>query len=1181
MATLEPLNRDLGPDIGEPSSARKPQIRQVGFLGPLVATFARHKNAANLLMILMVLFGLYALGRINTQFFPTIATDTVTVSVSWSGASAEDVSANVLAVIEPEVRFLDGVNKVQSYAREGNGSISLEFEPGTDMLTAKGDVDAAVSTIGNLPEDADTPKVQYRQFFDRVAKMALYGDVPEQTLQFYAKKIRDDLIERGIDKVSFAGLRDEELRVTVPEQELRRLGLTISDVSRSISDNSRDLPAGKLDGNFERQLRAASDVETPRSLGDVKVKAFSSGESVRLQDIARIENTFDKDGKIAFLNKERAIELTIQRAPTADTLKTAGILSDYLAEIEGDLPAGLQVVTYDVSADSLSERIWLLVENGGFGLLIVVAVLFLFLNARIAFWVAVGIPVAMMATIGIMYMTGQTINMISLFALIMTLGIIVDDAIVVGEHTATRAAMGDAPLDAAINGAGRMITPVVAAMLTTIAAFAPILLIGDTVGQIMGVLPLVVLAVIVASLVECFLILPGHLYHALEPRKPRKWSFVRQFLFSLGAAVFLLSLLTRDGGVPFTGLFEQATGWIGQLELAASTVSEGLGPVAFALGVGLAGFVVGTILESLVSGFLLVLRSIGGGANSSNPELVQTGRIRRSFDAGFNWVRDNPFHLLVKLAFTFRYVTVALCIGVVLVFVVGFLRGDKVGFVFFPSPESERLTARIVFYAGTPEADQVQAVYQVLDSLSATEQRLTGGADGTGEQLVTSSFTSLGTDGRRAGDNVASISVQLTSSEERSIRTNEIVRDWRNNLPSPDGVRRLSVRAPRGGPPGRDIDIELSGLDINVLKTTAEQVLELVQSIDGVSGASDNLPFGNPELVLELTERGEALGFSIADVGQQLRNTYEGSIPRRFARGDSEVAIRVLTETRNSGSANLQSFELRTPAGEFVPLLEVVKTTERQGFAAIERLNGRTTVNVQANLDTDVQTLAQAIESLRASGLDEIVAANGVDYRLGGRNAERAEAFADLQTGVLVAMLVIYIILAWVFSSYFRPLAVMLIIPFGVVGAVVGHYLMGQNLTILSMIGLLGLAGILVNDSIILVSRLDERLSEGDSIAEAAIGASRDRLRAVLLTSLTTIGGLLPLLYEQSLQAQFLLPMAITMVYGLAVATVLVLFLVPCLIGIGDDIERFMRFAFGRRDSVQRKQSGYAVEPAE
>jgi len=326
---------------------------------------------------------------------------------------------------------------------------------------------------------------------------------------------------------------------------------------------------------------------------------------------------------------------------------------------------------------------------------------------------------------------------------------------------------------------------------------------------------------------------------------------------------------------------------------------------------------------------------------------------------------------------------------------------------------------------------------------------------------------------------------------------------------------------------------------------------------------SDDLPYGKPELVMELTPRGAALGFSIDDIGRQLRNSFEGAIPRRFAKGDDEITVRVTKIMRSKGLAALRNFEFKSPGGAFVPLSEVVKITERQGFAAIERIDGKATISVTADLNTDINTTESAIEYLEASDMPNIISKHGVTYRYSGRDEERKKAFADLKIGVVIALCVIYIILAWVFASYWRPFAVMLIIPFGVVGAVVGHYLMGMTLTILSLIGLLGLAGILVNDSIILVSRLDERLEDGDSLEEAAVGASRDRLRAVLLTSLTTIGGLIPLMFETSLQAQFLLPMATTMVFGLALATLLVLFLVPTFLGIGNDIARILSALYG------------------
>ena len=411
---------------------------------------------------------------------------------------------------------------------------------------------------------------------------------------------------------------------------------------------------------------------------------------------------------------------------------------------------------------------------------------------------------------------------------------------------------------------------------------------------------------------------------------------------------------------------------------------------------------------------------------------------------------------------------------------------------------------------------------------------------------------------------MASIRVQLTTSEERTVRTRAIVRAWRKAVPKIAGVRRAALYASRGGPPGRDVDIQLQGSDINVLKEAASALIPLVQNINGVSGVSDDLPYGKPELAMELKPRGAALGFTIEDVGRQLRNSFEGAIPRRFADGDDEITLRVSKILRNTGTAALRNFELKSPLNEFVPLSEVVSIKESQGFAVIERIDGKATVSITGDININVSTTEKVIEDLEASGIQQLTEQFGISYRYSGRDEERRKAFADLQLGAIIALTIIYIVLAWVFASYWRPIAVMLIIPFGVVGAVYGHYLMDMKLTILSFIGLLGLAGILVNDSIILVSRLDERLEAGDRLRSAAVGASRDRLRAVLLTSLTTIGGLVPLMFEKSLQAQFLLPMATTMVFGLASATILVLFLVPAFVGIGDDIARVFRALFGR-----------------
>ncbi|MEM8748702.1 MAG: efflux RND transporter permease subunit [Pseudomonadota bacterium] len=1143
----------------------------------LISLFVRHRNAANLVMILMVIFGIFAMGRINTQFFPTTEIPVVTITVEWPGASAEDVESNILEIIEPEVRYLDGVDRVTSRAREGLASIGLEYEQGWDMKEAQREVETAVKTVTNLPEDSESPEVQQRAFFDRVARLAVTGDVPETALRFYAKKIRDDLIERGIDKVVFQGLRERELKVDIPERDLRRIGMTVGEVSSMIASNSRDLPSGQMEGQIEKQLRTLADAETPQGLGGIEVRSFGTGEKVRLSEIATITNGFKDTAIQGFMNGKRAIQLEVQRAETADTLATNRILSAYLDEIKGNLPPGIEVVEYDVRANALTERIMLLVTNGLGGLALVVGILFIFLNARIAFWVAAGIPVAMLATVGIMWVSGQTINMISLFGLIMMLGIIVDDAIVVGEHTATRFAAGDGSFEAAENGAGRMVTPVYAAMITTIAAFAPILVIQGVLGQIIGVLPLVVIAVIIASLIECFLILPGHLAHTLKPRAARRWSYWRQFFVALIVGVFAVSVMERGSGgwviQLFNGIMQFIRDYLplpifpgsieGLVEFIQAQREKAPMPL-FILALAICAYVASVLVESVLAFFAAMKLRRAERNGTADDEMLRDGWFRRNFDQGFNWFRDHPFDALVRVSYSFRYFTIAVAVSTVIVGVWGMLSSGKVGFVFFPSAEAENINARVVFNAGVPEAKAIAALNRIEAAVREAEQNLTGGD----EKLIVASFSTLGSAGRSTGDNLASIRVQLTTSEERTVRTPEIVKAWRKAVPKIAGVRRVALFESRGGPPGRDIEVQLQGASIARLKEAATAIIPLVETVEGVSGVADDLAYGKPELTMELKPRGSALGFSIDDVGRQLRNAFEGAIPRRFAEGDDEITVRVSKVMRSEGTGALRDFALRSPSGEFVPLNEVVTITESQGFAAIERIDGKTTVSVTADIDTKLNTTEEAIKTLEASGLPELVSKFGATYRYSGRDEERREAFSDLRIGSVIALAVIYIVLAWVFASYWRPLAVMLIIPFGIVGAVLGHYLMGLKLTILSVIGLLGLSGILVNDSIILVSRLDERQSDGESVKEAAIGASRDRLRAVLLTSLTTIGGLVPLLFEKSLQAQFLLPMASTMVFGLASATVLVLFLVPAFVGIGDDIQNAIRFVFGRRQKA-------------
>lgn len=1212
----------------------------------LLRLFVRHPNAANLLMVLMLIAGVFAVQNLNTQFFPNFVVDRITVNINWPGASAEDAEANILAAVEPQLRFLNDVKRLDSTAREGGAAITIEYDSGTNLKDAEAEIETALDSVTTLPEDSEDPEITIPRAFDRVATIVVHGPFPESTIRTFAKRIRDDLLNRGVDNIELAGLRDQEVHIDIDQSTLRQLDMTIDDVSTVVRNNTRDLPSGDLEGLVDKQLRTIGETAEISNLRKLEVRALETGDRITIGDIGTVRPSYDIDQTRALINGNPAISLTINRAVNSDTLAQSKIVDDYLAEVSSSFPKSLIITADSGRTDALKARIQLLLKNGIGGLLLVVIVLFIFLNARVAFWVTAGIPVAIAATLGVMLLVGASINMVSLFALLMMLGIIVDDAIVVGEHTATRLSMGDNSFVAAERGAGRMMLPVFAASLTTAAAFAPILLIGDVVGQIMGAIPIVVICTLIASLIECFLILPGHLGHSLQSHKKRLWSPWRQFLISLLIVAFAFSAQNANGpeistlistaissDISFASASEIYASWFGAeswvsfvkadsnplahllvafIELvqlclaplfatiqllfswigsaASYLLSLFLGGLGFVVGqsiaisqwvvslvsaslipvaLGLFGFFAGLLIESIF--YLMALN------RNRRPE-GQESWFRRLFDRGFGAFRDRPFDWAIRTSFRWRYVTIAICLAAMMVFAVGLIRSGKIGFSFFPSPEAETITANIVFNAGIPRPEALKILADLEQTAYGLENKI-----GDGEKFIDSVLITYGQSGVNRGQNVADIKVDLTVSEIRSVRTPLIVKTWRESVPTIAGLKSFSISQRRGGAPGRDIDIQLQGATPDILKQSANEITQLIAVIPGVSGAADNLPFGKPEIILELNDRGRTLGLSIDAVGQQVRSAFEGAIPRLLAEGDEEITLRVKQKMEAQGTASLRNFPIRTPANNFVPLGEIVEINESQGFAVIQRKDGKLTVSVTADIDDNLTTTQEVIDELEENGsVRAITSKYGITYRYDGKDKERADAFADLKVGVAIALAFIYIILAWIFGSYTMPLAVMMIIPFGVVGAVVGHFVLGFKLTILSFVGMLGLSGILVNDSLILVSRFQERRAEGESIYDAAIGASRDRLRAVLLTSLSTIGGLTPLMFETSRQAQFLLPMVITIVFGLAFATILVLFMVPALLGIGADIKWFFRSIFyGDSEQIDQLTNQTAQTPVE
>jgi multidrug efflux pump subunit AcrB len=1027
----------------------------------IVGMFATHPVAGNLLMCLMIVFGLFGVSNLNRQVLPDFQLDVINITVAWPGASPQDVEENIVEAIEPEVRFIDRVDTVKSTAFEGRAELSVTFMEGADMSVGLTDVQSAISRITTFPTDIESPVVKQLINADEVCRLEISGPFSEQALKFYARKIRDDLLDRGLTRIQINGGRPSEILVEVPETALRELDLSLNDISASIAEASQDLPSGSIEsGGRSRQIRSEGMARNPVEVGNIEIISRDSGEKVRLRDVAQIHETF-KEGEVSHLREgETSIGIVITRAKGIDSIIAQETVQDYLAEIRPTLPQSLQIDMYDVFAEAVSQRIDMLLWNGLTGLLLVLGMLYLFLNGRIAFWVAAGIPISIMASLGCMYLLGISLNMISLFAVIMGLGIIVDDAIVVSEHTETLHRRGMSPQEATLEGAKRMFAPVMAASLTTIAAFFPLLMVGATIGKIIGDMPKTVILLIVASLIECFLVLPSHLRGALK---------------RLDAA-----------GGPKLGKFHIA----------------------------------------------------------------------------FNQFRDTHFERFISAAFTQRYsaVTAAVCALVISIFI---MISGRVSFEFFATPENNMVFGNFALSPGTPRATTVAMMGELERAAYATEEKLTKGEGG----LIVYSVGSVATREGRAmekeagGDHLGGYTIEFIPSDQRYVRNTAFLRAWQEEIKSVAGVEKvvLSERSD-GGPPGKDIDIRVSGAELDVLKAAAMDVREILRDMPGLMAIEDDLPWGKQEIIMQLKPAGRAMGFTTEMVARQVRNSFEGSIAKRFSRDEEEVIVRVLLPKDTYRTSSIRDLYLLTPIGSRAPggnrvaLTEVVDLSTRVGFSIVRRQDGVRQVAISADVDKDVSTSNAVLAAFDQNYAAGIMSKYGVLVEYKGRAEEQAGAAEDVGNAALVALATMYIILAWVFSSYRAPLIVMSIIPFGLIGAVFGHFVMGFNLGMLSIFALVGLAGVMINDSIILVTAIRRLLKDGKDMHDAVIEGSKDRLRPVILTTLTTIGGLTPLLFETSLQAQLVQPLAVTLVFGMLVSPLLVLVFVPALLGIGDDL---------------------------
>jgi multidrug efflux pump subunit AcrB len=1018
----------------------------------IIDLFTRHKVASNLVMVMMILSGLWAVQNINTQLDPSMVIPTVTIQANWPGASAEDVEQLIVVPIEQQLANLVELQGLYSTSRNGSASVRVSFEYDADMGKGLDTVKNKVAQIRNFPSDMEPIIVAQETDYEGIAVVSVSSDGALSELIPLVRSMEADLYARGIEGIEFDGLPEEEIAIQVSSRKLIELGTNLDHLASEVRQRSSNAPAGTVGrGQAEMQLRSLDQARAVAEFEQLDVAVQSGGRLARLGDIALIEKrpkvgqpSLTREGKVA-------IEMELYRLTSSDAILTANILANWLEETRINLPRGVEIHVYQEAWLLLKEQLNVIFKNGTSGLILVLLTLFLFLNGKVGWWVMMGIPVSFLfATLLFFGVFGGSINIMALITFIMALGIVVDDAIVVGEDAVTLFEQGMSPEEAAAGGAKRMFLPVVASSLTTMAAFVPLMLTGGEIGAVIVTLPMVMLCVIIASLVECFLVLPGHLKKSFSKIDRKK-------------------------------------------------------PSAF----------------------------------------------RQKFDTWLYDKRDRYYRPILDKSLSAPGTTLCAAIGcVVLAF--SLVVSGRVGLNMVTGMSLEMLEANVQFSAQANEQDRQQFMSHLESTMRATDE----GHGGININGFVSKFNSaMLNQERKTGSQYASIRIEYAWEDERFIAPQEFVNHWQEALVQPPYVEDVLLEVSGGANNGQpDLSLVLRGRDIPTLKQASEELQSALRSYPGVSNVYDDLPYGKDQIVYAVNPMGKSLGITTESLGKQLRSAYSGGRVQIFNLNDTELEVSVmLPDSERDNLYSLKQFPIETPAGDLVAMGLVADTTNRNGIDVINHNSGFMSVVVSASVDASQNNTEQILAHVSDNALPEIKERYGLTSDISGVTLRNQQILDTMQTGFVLTIIFIYLILAWTFSSYLWPLAVMLAIPLGLTGAIAGHWVMGADIGAMSMLAFFSLTGIVVNDSIILVSFFRRSLEAGNTYREAIHEASISRFRAVMLTSLTTIAGLSPLMFESFSLAMYIVPIAITLCFGLAFATLLVLLVIPALIVMLED----------------------------
>jgi multidrug efflux pump subunit AcrB len=1027
-----------------------------------LAWFARNSVASNLLMVILLLAGIAGIFTIKKQTFPEIQLEQVTIRVPYLGAAPQEVEEGIVDKIEESLRSLNGIKKIRSNAVEGQATVNVEIKSGYDIQEVMNEIKMQVDSISSFPEQTERPVIYHTKFQSNVLWLSVYGDTDQRGLKEFAKDVRDELKKLpGVSKVEVVGALDYEVSIEISEYKLREYGLTFNQIVNAIRGSSVDLPGGSIKAdNGNILLRAKGQAYRQQDFADIVLINRADGTRLLVGDIAKIKDGFVDMESYSTFNGKPSVSIKVDAVGEDNTLKIAAVVKDYVEKKKADLPDSMNIDYWGDSSYYLQGRLDLMTDNMLMGALLVLISLTLFLEFRVAFWVMVGIPVCFLGTIALMplSMFDVSINMISLFGFILVLGILVDDAIIIGESAYTEIEKYGKSAETVIRGAQRVAMPATFGVMTTIAAFIPMLMVGGPQGPIWESIAWVVILCLIFSMVESKFILPAHLI-AMDS-KP--WDQHRKGVF------------------------------------------YGLG-------------------RSCSNGLKFVRLKVSGATDK-----FVFGRYKRAIE----WCIE------------YRYIT-ATSFFAMMVLMIGLMAGGHVRWVFFPNIPSDFINANLTMMEGSSGQATVQAMQQLEAALVKTNQQIVAkGEEGLVKHRLT--FTESDTRGE--------LVIELEKSEGRNIDANEFVRLWREQIPEIAGVKTLQIFSSTNGGGGGDISFQLKSKELDQLRLATEDLKAAMAAYQGVYDIEDSISGGNDEIVLKIKPQAEALGITLSDLATQVRHGFYGAEAQRIQRDGEEVKVMVRypkEERRSVG--NLENMKIRTAAGAEVPFSQVAEYKAQPSYSAINRVDGERSVTISASVDKALAEPMKITKELQEKVLPQLAQKYGIETALEGASLEEADAMTDLALGFLLALFVIYALLAIPLKSYTQPLIIMSVIPFGLIGAILGHMLLGLSVSIMSLFGLIALAGVVVNDSLVMVDFVNESRRNGIPLKEAVVGAGTRRFRPIMLTSLTTFLGLAPIVLEKSLQAQIVVPMAVSLAYGILFATVITLILIPALYVILDD----------------------------